>query len=819
MALTQEQRPVGLDSGEVVPANEASAIAQIVKKSIENVNAAARKEGFARRDAHVKSHGLARGTFEVLADAPAADDNWSRRGLFSEAKSYPCWIRFSNAAAQQRSDRVPDVRGLALKVMGIEGTGALGNAITTHDFVLIDSPTFVVADAAGFAGFFGARKRGVVAAVRTFLRGLLLLNCAKTPLRTYFSATPFLLVEEAVKYRLRPLTQSKAASGSAGSAHVLYDAVESHLLRQDFVYEFQIQRRTQPESMPIEDATVEWKETDSPFVTVARLHIPAQTLADGRRESFGEQLSFNPWNALAAHAPLGGINRARRAAYEAVSRHRHALNDTRRTEPAPATVALHPDNPLLDPSTHRITKQAEVAFLLKLRPDSADCVQCLLAMLDLRTPPANKRRHQEIACRTHNGADLGPDCLAARNQALRMPLETLPQLHFGRAFLCNGKESPEAKHLILSFCIDGDVVAFTQALAEVCGDALRVLVGATEAAPTLLSDADLGAFLLARRIKTDAAYRGHPERSVARIRNEATLRASIEEFLDTSPPRGGWSSLSAVEIRDRVKRHVFEEVSREWLKRPPPLPDPHFDRNLLIGAGLLLAVIVATSATLGLPAQIFWGIVLFGLGSAAALLYRSLERHDHRDRSLSQTHVRRPLVAEGPAPVHNWLTHVVDVKPGRLRRMVLSAFFAVVRLYAKRRELRGTLGGIPTIHFARWMRIDNGRQLVFVSNYDTSWDSYLDDFVYEAGRWLTSVWSNTEGFPRTEPFFNKGAKDEPMFKEWTRYHQIDTPLWYAAYPSLSVVNVNQNSRIRLGLYGEITETEALEWLRLFGRGQ
>jgi hypothetical protein len=86
---------------------------------------------------------------------------------------------------------------------------------------------------------------------------------------------------------------------------------------------------------------------------------------------------------------------------------------------------------------------------------------------------------------------------------------------------------------------------------------------------------------------------------------------------------------------------------------------------------------------------------------------------------------------------------------------------------------------IGTIHFARWVIIDNNTRLLFDSNFDGTWDQYLDDFVdhepLRAG--LDRIWGCCEGYPE------KGAVDRPAFKEWVRSHQTKAELFYSAYPN------------------------------------
>jgi hypothetical protein len=165
--------------------------------------------------------------------------------------------------------------------------------------------------------------------------------------------------------------------------------------------------------------------------------------------------------------------------------------------------------------------------------------------------------------------------------------------------------------------------------------------------------------------------------------------------------------------------------------------------------------------------------------------------------------------------VQNQLTHLVDLKPGLFRRILLRAVLYAIDLLARYKFNQGSLGGITTIHFARWVFLDDGKQLLFFSNYDGSWESYLGDFVDKAHVGLTSVWSNTEGFPKTTLLAFGGATDEDRFKAWTRAHQIATPLWFSAYPDLTVRNIQENARICAGLVEEPPTDEALRaWLQI-----
>jgi hypothetical protein len=102
--------------------------------------------------------------------------------------------------------------------------------------------------------------------------------------------------------------------------HLLAETLQEQELR----FEFQVQLRTSATSMPIEDAAVVWPEDESPFRTVAHLVLPRQQIESEQVDPDGERRSFQVWNALAAHRPLGGINRLRKAVYPVSAAFRHA---------------------------------------------------------------------------------------------------------------------------------------------------------------------------------------------------------------------------------------------------------------------------------------------------------------------------------------------------------------------------------------------------------------------------------------------------------------------------------------------------------------
>jgi len=158
----------------------------------------------------------------------------------------------------------------------------------------------------------------------------------------------------------------------------------------------------------------------------------------------------------------------------------------------------------------------------------------------------------------------------------------------------------------------------------------------------------------------------------------------------------------------------------------------------------------------------------------------------------------------------NGLTHFVPLKPGWYRLFALKVMVYLVRSLADEGALTGRLGGIQTIHFARWVALPD-RRLLFFSNYDGSWEAYLGEFIDKAAKGLTMIWTNTIWYPKTRALLFGGATDEEAFKAWTRAYQVPTQVWYSAYPTLSVGDVLKNAEIRelLGQELDVARAERL----------
>ena len=329
--------PARANSNEDVPANEDVATRQIEQMIEENVRAEARN-GLARRGAHAKAHGCVQAEFRILDKLPEE----VRVGIFSEARIYPAWIRYSNAFGKVQDDLVDDGRGMAIKLMGIERSDS-----GTQDFIMINHPVFFVRNAADYVEFQKALSED--SPFKFFFPGLNPFNFrlhefrianvirstkVANPLDSqYWSTTPYRLGDTEMKFSARPCGSASPFAEPA-SPDFLRDNMQKHLAQSEACFDFLVQLRKFPTEMPIEDPTIEWSEKDSPFIPVARIKIPAQAFTSPEQLEFCENLSFTPWHAIPEHRPLGGINRVRKTVYNTISRVRHELNGEEPHEPS-----------------------------------------------------------------------------------------------------------------------------------------------------------------------------------------------------------------------------------------------------------------------------------------------------------------------------------------------------------------------------------------------------------------------------------------------------------------------------------------------------
>lgn len=234
-----------------------------------------------------ESHGILRGEIRVASDLPPH----LAQGMFACGGTYPVVMRFSTY------ENASTPRGLAVKVIGVSGARLPGSEDDiTQDFVMVNSPVLPPEE----------RQ------VETHILG-----------ETFFSTTPYLYGRYMAKFSIVPVSAELRALQKVplhleGTPHGLRDATLAFFQQHGADWELHVQLCIDAELMPIENAQVIWPESLCAWLPVARIVAPPQRAwSEARAKAIEESFSFDPWHGLAAHRPLGSINRLRKRAYEA----------------------------------------------------------------------------------------------------------------------------------------------------------------------------------------------------------------------------------------------------------------------------------------------------------------------------------------------------------------------------------------------------------------------------------------------------------------------------------------------------------------------
>jgi deferrochelatase/peroxidase EfeB len=436
-------------------------------------------------------------------------------------------------------------------------------------------------------------------------------------------------------------------------------------------------------------------------------------------------------------------------------------------------------------------------------------------------------------------------------------------IHFAslHAFLGTDPDSTHG-HLVLEFSADGEDDAAIARIAARLGSHLQPIFA-------LAADwrgGDLAAYLRSHVVRlgqgwfgqAGLAFAGTPGMSVGRIRREAKLAEALAVRLGAQD--GG---LSALDRLSTLRKDIRDEADLAWaLETPVSLPVPP-KRTLLqllplLGISFLktylwpLAIPLLIVLAFGLwqavgivqnihTADATWAMKVWlclkalwsgalwlacvALGFAvfvlllSGALYASLRRKedsDWLDNRAPRRDVLQRILAHENQFAQNHMISVTRHKPGFTRQATLRFAFWATGQLARLAFRPGFLNQIGTIHFARWVVLPGSKDLMFVSNYGGSWESYLEDFITKAHSGLTAIWSNTVGFPYSKNLYQQGATDGERFKRYARNSMAPTPFWYSAYPTLTTANIRTNAAIRVGLAAAMTDEDAIAWLALFG---
>ena len=388
-----------------------------------------------------------------------------------------------------------------------------------------------------------------------------------------------------------------------------------------------------------------------------------------------------------------------------------------------------------------------------------------------------------------------------------LPFGKLEDVHFARfVFLDDVVDlhgDPIPASLVLTSNFDGSAADHLDQLVDEIETGVDQIFGHCEGYPKTeaMTKQKRLDFLQRHSIKSSAFYVNTAGRSVNQVQQEAVLRDRIEQFLDENAEQ--MAARSSVEVRQEVQKFVCSQPDLSWAENRA--------EGQSFGWRLTQKLKVVSVALIGLvlspillPLLLIWVVILL--------------RHEKNDVPEDQvpTNKRIQLLRgdEDFEPI-NQFSAIGFLKPGWFRLLTVRIVLRVVEFGLRTIYNNGVLTGVTTIHFARWILLDDKRRVLFCSNYDGSLESYMNDFIDKVAWGLNAVFSNGVGYPRTHLLLFKGAKQEMAFKNFLRNHQITTQVWYAAYSRWTAVNIRNTAKIRENLFGELSPSETESWLRRF----
>lgn len=398
-----------------------------------------------------------------------------------------------------------------------------------------------------------------------------------------------------------------------------------------------------------------------------------------------------------------------------------------------------------------MSKQSAVFIQAYILPDQVDALTALL----------NK-----------GGNPLWPDSF--------FPFEKLETVHFARWIIAPKTDKFKAS-LIYSGNVDGSADQHLVDLAKMFPEALDSILSHCEGYPDEAgrNESSRLSYLKKQSGKTPTFYVGAPNRTVKQIRNEEKLHLAVKEFVREN--RSEW--LTGREAYHAIQRFL-EDPKWDWARDGYQLPKQR-PFKMILAILLILAL---------LPLIILMLIGIF-------LFYELPSKPSGKTMNEISVDKMAKLKEHEDIIYQNQLTQVFETKGG-LRKIMLHFLLWVTNYGAKNWFVKGQLFGTPTIHFARWVFIDGGKRFVFFSNFDGTYDGYLGDFVDNNGWGLNAIYGAAKGYPKTYFVFGGGSYKILEFMGWGRETQVNTPIWYSAYPWSSLPQIINKSELRVGLFSD-----------------
>jgi len=339
----------------------------------------------------------------------------------------------------------------------------------------------------------------------------------------------------------------------------------------------------------------------------------------------------------------------------------------------------------------------------------------------------------------------------------------------------------------------------------------------------IASDKGLYNFLNRKKV-SDTFYTGIQYMTYDDIDRENQLRDKLEAHIDQQQSSGNpayteSSGNWATNLRNELVNYVASNQDTNWAtkKWKKGFANAWVNNITLIRTFifiLCIGLITLAARHFEVPYldelwHYFWKVAGIGVGLILLLLILNDFRNHYVIKGLKLEKFKE-VNAHQTNPVINEVTLAGPLRVGWIRRI---GFYLILKLA---KLLKFALK-IPTVVCARWIPMNSSQRLVFISNFSNTSEGYVRDFIdsKSRGRKINLIFGQGYGYPKTLLLVLKGAIDNPIpFVNDVYHNQHITQVWYSPFKNLTVDNIKINRQIRLGLAGNMTETEAREWLKL-----
>ncbi len=434
-------------------------------------------------------------------------------------------------------------------------------------------------------------------------------------------------------------------------------------------------------------------------------------------------------------------------------------------------------------------------------------------------------------------------------------------------------ETEKGPYLSFELSCDGTIAAANQAIAKHTGAVLQPILALTgyDGKEPLAAFLDRHVVTLHGKLwgATGLNYNGLAEFPVSRVEKQARFAdfagRVLRDFVVCETDRGSHPMLALQHLRrilrgDAITRakanaeqialmneaalhkldafHLSTQQMRLNLSRFRPASHTSSFMRLLASrdgwyvTGLLLSLTGVSGFLLSLsmagdfwqkilPLMLLTPMALIGLSASLLAVFlwllRRKENSEEPDTSrASDAHLQALMAVENtPGYAQSHILAVGRLKQGWFRTFLHAFALWGIKVAVTYWYRPGFVLNMGTIHYARWWRLPGTRTVAFYSNFDGSWESYLEDFITRARWGQTASWSNWEGFPKSRFLIMEGAGNGDAFKRWVRTRQRPAPFWYGRFPALTSDQIRNNGQIHLGAGLAQNSTEAEEWMRCF----